>query len=434
MKFSKKVKLFKTKKDFFFFVFICSFIFSFNLVNEFGNYKHLTSYKTVVVKVSVKKAYIKTKHQKTYKVLKLQTDQHFTFYTIANKNLQVDVNDRLEMILWVQKLNFYDYLSGTFLFSKILNIEKEKSLKQILNQKISLQHTDENVTKIYEALFSATPLSKELQTNFSNLGISHLLAISGFHLSVLVGVLFFIFKPFYRFFQTKFFPYRSYKVDSFIFISIILFFYTYFLDYPPSVLRAFSMLIVGFILYNRAIEMITTQTLFVTVLLLLAFFPRIVFSLGFWLSVSGVFYIFIFLKYFKNLKIIMQFFIVPVYVYISMLPISIFLFHNFSEFHIFSILESIIFTLFYPLSIFLHLVGYGNLFDTQLQYLIMLGEYHIFVPFQKELIYTYLTISILSICDKKFFWLSLLFGIFVLVYCLKLLHSPLNISFHIFGF
>jgi len=412
-----KVRLFKTKKDFFFFIFTCSLIFSFNILLEFYNYKQLTKYKTTTIEVTVQKAYIKTKHKKTYKVLKLQTNKNFTFYTIAKKNLTVTSGDKLKVKIWVRKLSFYEYLSSAFLFSKVLHVQKSTTLKQQLNQTIALQHKDKNITRIYEALFSATPLPKDLQTSFSNLGVSHLLAISGFHLGVLATVLFFIFKPFYKFLQTRFFPYRSYKVDSFIFISIILFFYIYFLNYPPSVLRAYAMLVVGFVLYNRQIKVVTMQTLFLTILLLLTFFPKLFFSVGFWLSVSGVFYIFLFLKYFKHLKATTQFFLIPIYVYIAMLPFSLYLFHNFSVFHIFSILQSILFTLFYPISIFLHLINHGNLFDTQLQELIALGQNHTYIPFKKEFLYFYILTSTLAIYSKKFFWLSLLFGIFILVYC-----------------
>ncbi len=411
-----KTSLFKTKKEFLFFVFTCSFVFGLNLFSEYKNYKQLLTAKTLYA--TVQKAYIKTKNKKTYKVLKLQTDKNFTFYTVANKNLKVGFDDKVRLKIWTKKLTFYEYLSGGFLFSKTLHVEKKQTNRQKLNQLIASQHKDKNTTLIYQALFSATPLTKELQTTFSNLGISHLLAISGFHLGVLATVLFFAFKPFYNFFHKKFFPFRSYKIDSFLFVSVVLFFYLSFLNYPPSVLRAYAMLVVGFFLYQRWVKVITMQTLFVTVFILLAFFPRLFFSIGFWLSVGGVFFIFLFLNYFKHLKQTIQFFLLPIYVYISMLPFSLYLFHNFSDFHIFSILESMVFTLFYPLSIVLHLLNLGYVFDEALQKLITLGQNHTYIPFQKEFIYSYILLCFGAVFNKKFFWLSLLFGCLVLCYSL----------------
>lgn len=412
----KKAKLFKTKKEFFFFVFICSFVLSLSLFNEYKNYKQLLVSKTIYA--TVQKFYKKSKNKKTYKVLKLQTDKNFTFYTIANKNLKVNFDDRVKLKIWAKKLTFYEYLSSGFLFSKILYVEKNQTNRQKLNQLIASQHKDQNTTLIYQALFSATPLTKELQTTFSNLGISHLLAISGFHLGVLATVLFFVFKLFYSFFHKSFFPYRHHKIDSFLFVSIVLFFYLSFLNYPPSVLRAFVMLVVGFFFYQRWVKVFTMQTLFLTVLLLLAFFPRLFFSVGFWLSASGVFYIFLFLNYCKHLKQITQFFLLPIYVYISMLPFSLYLFHNFSDFHIFSILESILFTFFYPLSIVLHIVNYGDLLDGLLEKLISYGSVHIEIVFERWLVYIYMIISLLAVLYKRFFIYSFVFAVFVLFYCL----------------
>ena len=76
------------------------------------------------------------------------------------------------------------------------------------------------------------------------------------------------------------------------------------------------MLLVGFILYDRGIEIISMQTLFVSVVLLIVFFPRLFFALGFWLSVAGVFYIFLFLLYFKYLSKVKQFILLPFVIYI----------------------------------------------------------------------------------------------------------------------
>ena len=60
------------------------------------------------------------------------------------------------------------------------------------------------------------------------------------------------------------------------------------------------MLIIGFILHDRGFKIISMQTLFLTMAILIAFFPRLAFSIGFYLSIFGVFYIFLFLLHYEN--------------------------------------------------------------------------------------------------------------------------------------
>jgi competence protein ComEC len=176
------------------------------------------------------------------------------------------------------------------------------------------------------------------------------------------------------------------------------------------------MLIVGFFLYERGIEVISMQTLFITILLLLAFFPRLFFSLGFWLSSSGVFYIFLFFIYFKNLSKAWQFLLLPIWVYLLMLPYSLAIFENFSSLHPLSIIWTTLFTLFYPLSIFAHLVGYGSIFDSSLLWLLDLGRTGEVVGIGIYTFLLYLLLSLGAIFYKKVMWSLLLFSCAIFIY------------------
>jgi len=177
--------------------------------------------------------------------------------------------------------------------------------------------------------------------HFSQLGISHLFAISGFHLGILLGIIFFLIKKPYTHLQNRFFPFRDAKTDTLIIATTLLFFYLLFLNTPPSLLRAYGMFVVGVVFYIQGVEIISMQTLFVTIALLLGLFPPIAFSLGFWLSVAGVFYIFLFLQTFQNLTKIKTFLLLNLWIYLAMLPISIRVFQNFTPYHPFSIFLSI---------------------------------------------------------------------------------------------
>ena len=267
----ERVQLFN-KRDSFYFLSLTLFILSYSLLIDFQNYKNFTRFDSTIIKAAVLKQYTKTKESKTYQMLKLKTDNGITFYTSARKSFAQVKGKKLRLEIWAGKITFYEYLTSFYVYSRVKKIHELPTLKQKLNSFIASQHKNENITNIYQALFSAAPLSKELQSSFSFLGVSHLLAISGFHLGVLSGLLFFLLRTPYKFFQNRYFPYRNAKSDLFIVVAFSLLLYLLFLDSPPSLLRAFTMLIVGFILYDRGIKIISMQTLLLTVVLLLSFF------------------------------------------------------------------------------------------------------------------------------------------------------------------
>jgi len=401
----EKVSLFRNKRDFFLFLLLILTLFSFSISLEYYNYKQLTKFDSQLVNAIVLKQYTKTKltkkgKLKTYQVLKFKSKNGFTFYSTASKKLKNIKYKNVQLEAWAGKISFKEYMQGFFCFSKILQIYPDESYKTELNSFIDKQHTNKNISLIYQALFTAKQLPYELQTLFSNLGVSHLIAISGFHLGVLSAVLFFLIKFPYIFLQNSYFPYRSYKRDTFFIISFSLLCYLLFLDIPPSLLRAFVMLIIGFVLYDRGIEVISMQTLLLTIFLILALFPRLFFSIGFWLSVSGVFYIFLFLIHYKDLSKLWQFFLMPLWVYLLMLPYSLLIFGNFSLYHPLSILWTSLFTLFYPSAIILHILGMGDLMDGVLKFFLELKIQSIQISFSKLWFFPIIAFSLLSIFKK----------------------------------
>ena len=417
----ERVSLFSSRRDFVIFFCISTFILMYSLLIEYNNYKNLTQFDSALINATILKQYTKTKTTKrgkikTYQVLKLKSDNGFSFYTSAKENFPYSIGKEVELELWAGKISFYQYMSSFYAFSKVIEINKTESKKQKLNHLISQQHRDKNISETYQALYTAKPLNSEIQTKFSTLGISHLVAISGFHLGVLSALLFFLFKYPYKFFQNRYFPYRSYKRDSFVVIAVVLLSYLLFLGSPPSLLRAFSMLIIGFILYDRGIKIISMLTLLLTVILLLSFFPRLFLSIGFWLSVSGVFYIFLFLIHFKELSKVWQFILIPFWVYLLMLPYSIVIFGNFSIYHPLSIIWTSLFTLFYPLSIFLHLIYQGDFLDRVLQALLRLNTGEIKISLDWIWLVIHVALSLISIYKKSFIYLLLSFSISIFIY------------------
>jgi competence protein ComEC len=321
--------------------------------------------------------------------------------------------------LALNRLDFLGYLKGFYAKSKIYHVEEIDGFKTRLDSLISSQHENKDIATIYKALYTAAPQDRELRQKLSSLGISHLMAISGFHLGVLSAVLFFLLGLFYKPLQKRYFPYRSGNRDLFIIVALFLFSYVWFLDFTPSLLRSFAMLIVGYFLYDRGLKVVSMQTLFLTVLLLIAFMPKLLFSIGFWLSVSGVFYIFLFLIHLGEMKKLSIFLLLPVFVYLAMLPFSLYIFGNFSLWHPLSILWTTLFTLFYPLSIVMHFAGYGGVFDGSLLKLLSLGENPQILYVSAQLFYLHVGLSLLAVRYRFFFYTLALYSFFILIYAMQ---------------
>jgi len=417
-----KVSLFSSKRDFVIFLSLSIFILIYSTLIEYNNYKNITQFTSHILTATITKQYTKTKltkkaKTKTYQVLKLKADKGFSFYTIRKKDFPYSQGKKIDLeIFSTGTISFYQYLTSFFSFSRLVKVHENISLKYMLNEYLTDTHSHNDVSSIYKALYTATSLPRHLQQTFSQLGISHLLAISGFHLGVLSLVLFFLLKMPYKFFQNRYFPYRSYKRDSFFIIISILFIYMLFLDTPASLLRAFVMLLIGFILYDRGYKVISMMTLFLTVAFIISFAPRLLFSLGFWLSVFGVFYIFLFMIHFKHLSKLWQFLFIPIWVYLMMLPVSLFIFEAFSIYHPFSIILTSLFTLFYPLSILLHMIDLGYLLDNYLLWVVNIVDNQNTVRISKEVMLTFTFISFISIWNKIFAYLLLSLSFFIFIY------------------
>ena len=417
----ESIELLSSKRDIFTLLVLLLFLLFFSLSYQYYKYHELTKFDSQLVNAVVLKQYTKTKRTKKgklkrYEVLKLRSNDGFTFYTIASKNLKNIKSRTIKIEIWTGKISFYEYMRTFFTFSKIIKIYDNNSFMSRVSNAIASQHKDKNVTAVYEALFLAQPLPRNLQQQFANLGISHLIAISGFHLGVLSFILFLLLKYPYKFLQNRYFPYRSYTKDSFIITAFILLAYMLFLSSPPSLLRSFIMLVVGFILYERGMKIISMQTLSITILLILALFPKLLFSLGFWLSVSGVFYIFLFLIYFKDSSKTKQFLLIPFWEYLFMLPYSLTIFGNFSLYHPLSILYSILFTLFYPLALFLHLFGFGNLLDPIVNLLLNAKLNALQEHLNISYLFVEIILSLLSIFSRKALLLLLIYVGSIFIY------------------
>lgn len=350
-----------------------------------------------------------------YNILKLKTED-FTFFTSVNKNLNVNKNDRIQTIIYTNKVSFIDFLKG--FYSKNILAIKINTFHNGLYNFVKEQHKNEKLTMFYQALFFGSALDKEFRAFFTNYGLSHLIAISGFHLSVLSFCLYFLLSLVYSPFHQKYLLYRNKKFDILFLICFLLFLYVWFLDFLPSVLRAFIMLVWGLYLLRNNINVLSFETLLVTLLLILSMFPSYLFSYSLWFSIIGVFYIFLYIQYFKNMNKYISLLLFNFWIFAVFNPIIHTFFYNTSYEQFLSPFITLLFTLFYPLVLFLHVINQGDIFDGLLNTWFNTQVYNVDVSFSIIFLCGYVFLSLWSIFNRfAFYGLNVIMILFNF-YCL----------------
>ena len=223
---------------------------------------------------------------------------------------------------------------------------------------------------------------------------------------------------FYSLLQQKFFPYRQALLDVGFVAMIVLGIYLWFVDFPPSLLRSYTMVLVGWYVMILGMELVSFTFLTSILFVLVALFPSLLVSLSFWFSVAGVFYIFLLLQYTKEYnKWLISFVFIPFGIFILMLPVVHYIFGMTSLYQLFSPLLSILFVPFYPIVILLHIIGSGALFDEVLLWLFsspMQGKENL-LPLWS--MFLYMGLSIASIWRKRLFyvvfWLASLYMVYL---------------------
>ena len=411
-----KLDLFDSKKEVFLFILLMLVIFSFNIYQKHQLFKEVTKSKFYITDGVVLKHYQKSKGSKTYHVLKIKSEDGYSFYTTNYEDLKDLSGRNISLGLITDKIDFKSFVSSFYAPSYDIRLfEKEDSFKDKISSFISKQHQDLKTKELFLALFLATPISKSLRFDVSNLGISHLIAISGFHLGVLFSIFYFLFRYIYIYFQDKYFPYRNRRFDMSILIFGLLFLYMGLIGYVPSVVRSFVMMAFGFFLYHRYFKVVSFEVLFVTVLFILAWIPSFLFSIGFWFSVSGVFYIYLFLHHYSHLKNWQIFLLLNFWVYFAMLPIVHFIFPNFSLYQLISPFLTMLFSLFYPFEMFLHFIGFGDLLDGMILKLLSLKSEIMEVQTPLWFLVTYVFLSLFSIFHQRLLFVILIFDFLLLI-------------------
>lgn len=401
----EKTALFLSKKSWIFFTLGLIFVFLANVGLEYKNFLEIKKYKNHKTTATVINQYEKINKRGTkYTVLQLKNSD-FSFYTSTYEDLKPIVGRDVALTLIISELTFFDYLGSFYAPSFYISLlPKKESLRQNLINYIENQHSDNLTKNLFSALFFATMPSKDLRDKISNFGISHLIALSGYHLGFLGGIIFFILTPLYIFFQKRYFPYRNRYFDLSFISALILLFYLLITDIPPSLLRAYVMMIIALFFALRWMDVFSFYTLYIAVFLIISIAPSFLLSISFWFSVSGVFYIYLFLHYFKKMHPFLIFVFLNIFVFMAMMPIVHFIFEKFTFFQLTSPILTVLFSIFYPAEITLHIIGYGWLLDDFIIKFLSLEvqEYKVYSPLW--FLIFYIIHSIASIFNKKIFF------------------------------
>ncbi|MCL4431384.1 MAG: ComEC/Rec2 family competence protein [Epsilonproteobacteria bacterium] len=371
----ESVELFDRKSGSFFVLFLL-LIASLSLSWEYTQFQQFTHFDDPLVRAQVIDQEVRLINDQPKTSMKLRLENGSLCRCVMSPNLR-DLRGREVLVeLQVAKVSFLDYLKGFRSRGSIHEVYPLLSLKEHWYRTIAQVHEDQWMKELYGALFVATPMSQELQTLVGAMGLSHILSISGYHFGILSLIAFFFLRPSYRWFQNRYFPYRHGNRDLFFIVLGLLFFYLWALEFIPPMVRSFGMIAVGYFLYDRGIKIVSFQTLLIAIGILLAFFPKLFFALGFWFSSFGVLSIFIFVRYYEHWKPWQIFLALHIWCYLVMLPISLAIFGTFGFWHIGSIPLALLFNLYYPAVLALHLTPWGNFFDPYLIALFNEGDMH----------------------------------------------------------
>jgi len=361
---------------------------------SFLNYLDFRYDKIAVVNAKVVNQY--KKKNKNYYVLKLK-NKSLSFYTTSRDDLKNLLNENVTLNIITNKVAFFDYLFTFYAPSFNLRLNPLNPLEYYIEK----QHKTSEMSNLFKALFLGESLEYETRQKLSTLGISHLVALSGLHLGFVSVFIYFVLLPFYSFFHKRH-PYRNRYADLGILILVLEFAYLYVTSFPPSLLRAYVLEIVVFLYAFYLSDPFKLKVLGSVLVFSFILFGFKVFSLGFFLSMAGVYYIYL---YFRHVKMsLLSTLFLSFYMFGAMFVISHVFFGNFNLYQLFSPFANIAFSVFYPLEAFLHLIGLGGVFDTWIEKYLSFGEEFKTVVFPHWALFFYIFLSLWAFFSKRLFY------------------------------
>ena len=176
-------------------------------------------------------------------------------------------------------------------------IEKSKNPIAVLsriNARLSYRLVNalgDDIGGVCSALFLGNKdiIPTSIKRDFRRAGASHILAISGMHMSIIFGVLAFILKK-------LFMPYKPRAVI----LSLLAVFYLAFTGFSISATRSIIMLLIVYLSMICSYQSDSLTSLSVAGVIILAFSPYALLDAGFWMSFAATFGILVYIPTFQN--------------------------------------------------------------------------------------------------------------------------------------
>lgn len=232
-------------------------------------------------------------------------------YLYVNTKKEFDYGDIVEVKGNFSKVNkatneyCFDYreflkqkkIDGNIMASKVNLLRKNSMLCKISKVKIKLnKYIDENYSDTASGflktllLGETNEIEKEIKEDFTKANISHILAISGMHISIIILVI-------KNIMQILKFDQRLEK----IFLNLLIICYIFFIDYPISAIRVAITQVILLITFfiNRKSNFYNTISITLFIILLLN--PYNIESTAMQLSFGGICGIYLFYKFIKKM-------------------------------------------------------------------------------------------------------------------------------------
>ncbi len=225
----------------------------------------------------------------------IQKDGNTTIYLDSKQkiivsiydNVDVSVGDKVKITGKVSDIlpntipntfNYKEYLYNNHIYTKVVG-DKITIMSHSTNPLTKIKNLVINRCKnnTYLMLFicgDKTGMDTSIYNNFKNCGIAHLLAISGMHVSIFILILN----------KLLFFLNKNLKN---IIIILFLIFYSYLVNFTPSILRVVISFIIGVILSYSSIRISPVKKLLLTAFIIILIDPFNVYSTSFQYSFSA---------------------------------------------------------------------------------------------------------------------------------------------------
>ena len=286
--------------------------------------------------------------------------------------------------------NYKKYLNNKNIYN-ILTIDQIVETKQtnnfiyILKNKINNRLNKIDTTGYIKAfiLGNKNNIDQDIYTNYQNIGITHLFALSGMHISLLSSILLKILNRL-----------KDYK--KYIILNTILITYGYIVSFPSSLKRCLTFYIINTINKVFKLKINNLNIMIVTICILIIYNYRIIYDIGFQYSSIIVTSILLGSNIIKLDKKFISALKLSLITSISSIPISLYYYH---QYNFLSILYNLIFIplislIVYPLSLIVFIIPKINII---LELLVKLMEYTSTLLSNIKLLNIYLSLNIYEI-------------------------------------